>query len=1082
MSLSEAERRMVLMDFNDTKVDRPRGQTVVDLFEAEVRRAPRARAIVAPDGRSLTFAELNELSNRLAHHLRQECSVGRDDVVNVAMESSERLIVCFLGVLKAGGAYMPIDPSYPRARIDGFLRESRAKVHLTIQEHASLFAGHEGRVIAVNEPWLESLLGPGHDPDKINDPDDLAYIIHTSGSTGKPKCILQVHRCLANFVDWQVSGAGIERGLRTLQFAALSFDVSVQEILFSLVSGGCLYLVTSAMRRDLDGIARIIEEEDIEIIDVPFSVLCALVNSERGLRRAAALRHIISAGEPLRLTHQLRELLEQRPELTLHNHYGPSETHMLASHSMNATRGTLTDLAPVGRPIWNMEAYILDESMDPVPIGGIGELYIGGVGLSRGYLDPELSRLKFVESPFKPGERLYRSEDLARWLPDGNIELVGRRDDQVKVRGHRIELGEIERAIAAYPQIEQAVVIAAALDDDHKELVAYLVTRAPVMVDRMRRFLGATLPEYMIPNHFVRLDALPLTPNCKVDKARLPPPGARRLRAEISREAPADDLEARLLAIWQEVLHVEDIDRHEDFFELGGDSLKAIRLVTQIARALEVDLGVRDLFEHPTGAGLTTVLRGRRRVASQRIPRVPASPRHALSPAQERLWLLAQTGPRASAAYNVTLFYSLDGEIDGRALRVALVTLVERHESLRTRFVEMEGRPWQIVDDATRIPLEEIDLREHASSAERAAELAAAQAARPIDLSRTPLLHATLYVLGPRDHRLLVLTHHIVSDAWSVRVLERELFTILSAVAEGRSARLAELPFQYKDYAAWQREAEGGRAMEAARDYWHRHLATLLPTPDLPSDRPRPAERRYRGAIHRFTLDRGLSERLQGTVRRRDTSLFTLLLAAVAALVHRSTAGSDIVLGSPVAGRDHPDLDGQIGFYVNTLPLRLEVRGDQGFDALVVQANGVVRDAIEHRAYPFNRIVEELSYELCRSRNPLFDASVALQSSEDAGLRFEGGRFTATREDLDVDLSMFDLSFQFAPAGAELLCKLGYDTDLFDPVTVELLAERLLLLLDQIASGVDLALDRIDLRTAAERELDRAAPPLEKFW
>jgi tyrocidine synthetase III len=1049
--LTAAQQRQLLVEFNDTIVAYPPDLTVVDLFEEQVRRSPAAPALVS-DGHAYTFSDLNARANQLAHYLREACQIGRDDFVDVAVDNSPWLIISLLGILKAGGAYLPIDPNYPRARIDYFLSESQARVHITTRERSPLFAGRTGQVIELDDPRLPVHTYNRDNPCKISRSPDLAYIIFTSGSTGRPKGILQTHRCLANFVQWQVNDSGIERGLRILQFAALSFDVSVQEILFSLISGGCLYLITNELRQDINLLGAFIAANGIQVIDVPFSVLNLLISCSDKIWQAAGLRHIISAGEPLLMTPKLKNLLKGRPELTLHNHYGPSETHMLASHSMTAETMAASPVAPVGKPVRNTQAYILDDHQQLVPVGVIGELYIGGAGVARGYLDPELTRQRFLPNPFQAGETFYKTGDLARWLPDGSIDLRGRTDDQVKVRGHRIELGEIEQALLSHPLVSEGVVVAERLKDDHKELIAYLVGEAGLTIGELRHFLSLTLPGFMIPNHFVRIERLPLSPNGKVDKRRLPTPYPQH-RPAIDREPAKSQVEKRLRAIWERVLGFKQIGSDDNFFDLGGDSLKAVRLASAISGEMGLRLKVRDIFFNPTISQLAAVLADSGEAPLTRISAVSKQPHYDISNAQQRL-LLHESSGGSRIIYNIPVCYHFKGRLEVTAFRRAFAVIVQRHEALRTRFSIVDGSPRQCIIQQ-EFELDVIDFRACESREHKVRSYVEDQATAPFDLEAGPLLRAALIRLSEFESVFALTIHHIISDAWSLDVFMRELKAVYTAYIAGQQFTLPALEIHYKDFSAWQQQTLLRGELNEHRDYWFEKLRPPVETLDLPIDRPRAWYSKRNGETVEFVIDERRAAGLNRIVQITDSTLFMVLLALVKVLLHKYTDQTDIITGSPISGRDHPDLEHQLGFYVNTVVLRDRVDGRMTFRELVGQVKQTALAAYDHHAYPFDLLVDELRVTPPVGRHPFFDVWVVLHERMYRQFDFDGRGLMATLMEVDLKISLFDLSFQFEQRRDHILGKLQFDSDLYDFDTIDLMKDRYLTLVDQTCRQPD---------------------------
>ena len=1057
--LGPTERAELLEGFNAAPAPYQQGRTVMELVEEEAARAPHAPALVRGDA-TLSFGALNERANRLARYLREVRGVRPGEPVAVLMNASEWLLVSLLGVLKSGGAYMPVDPAYPAARRGYMLRESRARTFLTTSAHRDVLEDRHGTV-AVDAEWASLAAFGGDNPPRAGELDGAAYLIYTSGSTGRPKGIVQTHRCLANFVQWQVQAAGFERGLRVLLFAALSFDVSVQEILFSLASGGCLYAPEPDERRDLPRLARFMARHRIEVADFPFSVIQLLLTLDQSPFRSPALRHLISAGEPLRITPELRALLRERPELTLHNHYGPSETHMLTSHSMSARMGNLEPFPPLGRTIPNSRAYVLDPRMRPVPIGVVGEIYIGGAGLAHGYLDPALTARKFLPSPFQPGERVYRSGDQGRWRADGTLEILGRSDDQVKVRGFRIETGEVETALLAHPEVRAAVVLARPTPGGERQLVAWVVARRELTAAALRAHLAGTLPEYMVPGAFVRLDALPLSPNGKADREALPDPTRAPPFDGEEVGAPGSSLEGALSRIWEEVLETGPVGVRHNLFELGCDSLRFARAARRIAGELGVEVSLRELYLHPTVEALAARVAERERTRRDPIPHVPDAPHHPASQAQRGMWIEHERG--AGRALVFAEAYGLEGGADPAALRRALGWLVERHESLRTTLTVAAGDLRQVIHPPRPVPLEVAKLAPGADPLAEARRRAEAESARGFDLEAGPLFRASL-VEGEDGALLLVSMHHVVSDAWSMGVLRRELAAAYAAVRAGGEPRLAPAA-RYRDYVQWQAAREAGAAGERDRVYWMRRLAGPVPRLRLPADFPRPAERGYQGASFDVPVPPAASARLRALAGATGASPFLCLLAAFIGVLHEATGEEDLLVGTTASGRGHPDLHDSVGLFATPVPLRVRVPRGGTYRALLSEVRRGVLEAHEHPDFPFALLAAELGGGPGGGHAPLFDVGFQAVGGETGGSalpRVLSRWGQSARNDLWVTL--------MEERGAAWL-RVEYRTDLFRRGTVERLARACLELALRAADDPELAVSAAEAPFAFSFEI-----------
>ena len=773
----------------------------------------------------------------------------------------------------------------------------------------------------------------------------------------------------------------------------------------------------------------------------------------------SGVRQLLTGGEALSPTH-VRAALKRLPDVQLINGYGPTEstTFTCCYRIPNPLEETRLSI-PIGRPICNTQVYVLDRYLSPVPLGVAGELYIGGDGLARGYLNrPELTAEKFLPDPFSavPGARMYRTGDLVRYRPDGNIEFLGRIDHQVKIRGFRIELGEIEAVLAEHASVRQAVVLAREDAPGDKRLVAYIVPRHAAFADTdaLRRWLREHLPDYMLPSAYVVLERLPLTPNGKVDRRALPAPQYGRTALANAFVAPRNSLEEVVAEVWCEVLKLERVGVHDSFFELGGHSLLAAQVVARLAKLLQVELPLRRLFEAPTvsdvAAEAEKMLGAGEPRRSAPIVAVPRTGDLPLSFAQQRLWFLDRLLP-ARDTYNIPTAWRLRGRLDAPALQRSLEELVARHETLRTTFALNEGQPVQVIGSPQSIALEVTDLGA-LLQAEREAcalEIADTEARQPFDLEAGPLLRAQLLRLAPEEHLLLLNVHHIISDGWSAGIFERELSSAYNAFVSGRELRLPELPIQYADYALWQREWLQGEVLEAQLAYWKAQLADL-PTLTLPTDRPRPAVMSYRGARAAFDLPEPLSHSLKALGRREGATLFMTLLAAFQVLLYRYSGQEDIAVGAPIAGRRRSELEPLIGFFANTLVLRVDLSGNPRFRELLARVRESALGAYTHQDLPFEKLVEELAPARDLSRNPLFQVMFVLQNAPGSALALEGVQ--VSRLPLETHTAKFDLSLSVRETAEGLRASWEFSTDLFDAQTIERMARHFERLLEGIVA------------------------------
>ncbi|MXV13445.1 amino acid adenylation domain-containing protein, partial [Xanthomonas sp. LMG 8992] len=1073
--LPDAERETLLVRFNATQTEYPYRQPVHAEFEAMAVRQPDAIAVEHGEQR-LTYGALNRCANRLAHRLIA-LGVRPDDRVAICMERCTELVVAVLGVLKAGGAYVPLDPAYPAERLAYLLQDSAPSVVVTQPSVVLPLAASVPR-LHLDTQGLEELTGQSE-----SDPlpqgmgtHHLAYVIYTSGSTGQPKGVAMPHRALRNLLAWQEgadSGACLPQ--RVLQFSALGFDVAFQEIFHTLGTGGCLLLADEAIRQDPFELLRFLQAQQVQRIFLPFVALQGLaVAAQQSGTAMPALCEVVTAGEQLFANPAIRAFFHANPGCRLHNHYGPTETHVVTALTLVGEPAKWPALPPIGKPIANVRIYLLDAHGAPVPIGVTGELHIGGDALARGYLHrPALTAERFLADPFvdKPHARMYRTGDLGRWRADGTIEYLGRNDFQVKVRGFRVELGEIEARLAACTGVRDAAVLAREDATGDKRLVAYVVPEASTApsASALREALSHALPEYMVPSAFVMLESLPLTPNGKLDRRALPAPDQK---AVVSRAyaAPQGGLEQAIATLWEELLCLERVGRQDHFFELGGHSLLAVRLVTRLRATLGVELPLREVFAHPVLAPLAARVADAGTATQDTIVPVDRSGALPLSWAQQRLWFLDQLDPAAGAAYHIPVALHLSGSLDRAALQSSLDRLVARHESLRTTFTSVEGTPQQVIAAAdVGFLLISHDLRAQSAVAQVAAvaELSTNEARAPFDLARGPLIRGRLLQLSEQEHVLLVTQHHIVSDGWSIGVLVGELSTLYAAFRQGEPDPLPTLSVQYADYAAWQRRWLQGPVQQEQLAFWLEHLRDAPALLELPTDRPRPAVQRYAGDEVEVRLSVARVAELHAFSRRHGVTLFMTLLAAWTALLSRLSGQEDIVVGTPVANRQHAEIEPLVGFFVNTLALRVGVQADPTVAELLERVKAVTLGAYAHQDLPFEQVVEALQPERSLSHSPLFQVSLDLQNTPQQEFRLPG--LTLAAQESCSPTSQFDLSLALLEEGDAIRGVLKYATDLFDRERIVRLASHFDLLLQALVGDPQLRVSELPLLTDAER-------------
>lgn len=1057
--MPERESRHLLHEQNQTRHEWPRHKCVHELFEEQAKRTPNAVAAVSGTG-SLTYGELNARANRLAHHLIG-LGVGPEVPVGLFMERSLDLPVALLGILKAGGCYLPLDPEYPEARLSRMLADSRPRLVVSTEALAARLPDVV-HVLTCGAPALETAFD--HNPANADrraevHPSNTAYIIYTSGSTGNPKGVAVCHGNMSALLHWAVSTFGPQRLSRVLASTSLNFDVSVFEFFAPLLAGGSIEIV-----RDLLALAetpgKTWKGSLISPVPSVFSML---------LERGVILQDVTTVafgGEalPAKLVEDTRAVL---PQAWIANLYGPTETTVYATfwHSDGETGGP-----SIGRPVSYTRTYVLDSRLQPVPLGVTGELYITGAGLARGYVNrPGLTAERFVADPYsvEPGARMYRTGDLVRWL-NGELEYLGRSDQQVKVRGFRIELGEIEAALRSLPEIKQCAVAVRADGNLGGQIVAYVSPSNASTLDPsvIREKLQERLPEHMLPSLFVVLDQLPLTASGKLNRLALPQP---EVQSEVLR-LPRTAQEKILCELFAEVLEAGQVGVDDNFFTLGGHSLLAMLLVSRIQEKMGVEVPVRAVFEHSTVARLAGFL-GQLQSTGTRPPLVP-QPRSGhvpLAHAQRRLWFIHQL-QETTSEYNLTEALRFRGELDRRALERAVNTIVERHEVLRTQFVEIEGEPRQIIVPhlSIEIPYQDFTSLEDAEKWERVTAALRQEATEAFDLAHGPLLRLKLLKLGGQDHILLRTLHHIVSDAWSQNVFKQEFMVLYDAFRAGEENPLQPLALQYADFALWQRAWLDDRAVAQELDYWRKQLAGIPEQLELPRDRPRPAFQTFVADVYSLIVPSAKMKLVKRVGESNDATLYMTLLSAFALLLQRHSGETDIVIGSPIANRTSPQLEQMIGFLVNTLVLRVRVNPLQSFQELLRSARDTALEAFQHQDLPFERLVEELAAQRSLSTTPIFQVLFGLHHAPLRAQRLKGIEVEPLA--IPDQWVRFDLELHAFESEQQTEFYWMYNRDLFDRWRMERMAHQYGRLLEQIAHAPDQPVGSIDLLDPAERQ------------
>lgn len=891
------------------------------LFEIQVEKTPDAVAIVL-ENQHLTYWELNQKANQLANYL-QKNGVKSEVRVGIFVERSIEMIVGILGILKTGAAYVPIDTNYPQERLQFLLSDSQISILLTQSHLKKLFSEITSSVICLDVDWELITQENSVNLNILTKPETLAYIIYTSGSTGKPKGVMVQHQSLVNYSESAINQYQISASDRILQFASISFDAAAEEIFPCLISGATLVLRTEEMLSSIPRFLKSCDEWGITILDLPTAFWHQWVAELLliDLNIPNCLRLVIIGGEKA-LPQRLSTWLELVPKsIRLVNSYGPTEGTIVTTicdlsldSQLMEVENLLREL-PIGKAVDNVQTYILDRRLNPTPIGVPGELYIGGIGVARGYVNrPELTADRFIPNQFSkiPGTRLYKTGDRVRYLRDGNIEYVGRLDNQVKIRGFRIELGEVEAVINQYFDIKECIVVAFTADSEEKYLVAYLSPEDIKIID-LREYLAKKLPGYMIPTYFVCLPTLPKNINGKIDKKALPKPQKLTTENIVNPRTPTEEL---LIGIWKTVLNLNTVGIKDNFFALGGHSLLATRVISQIKQVLEVDIPIRQLFETPTIVELGEVISSfQKTTANLVIPVVPRDKYLPLSFAQQRLWFLAQLEPESSS-YNVSGALQLDGSLNIAILKKCFTEIIRRHEVLRTHFVTVDGKPVAIINSEVPldIPVIDLSLIPKNQYLEKINEVAVIDSQEYFELTECPLLRVKLLYLEPNKHILLITMHHIITDGWSIDVLAKEITTLYQAFSQSKAANLADLRIQYADFAAWQKQQLESHQFDEQLKYWVSQLEGVPELLELPIDYPRPAVQTYRGKRSNFQLSSELTQGIKQLTQETNTTLFMVIFLGLSVLLHRYSQQNDIVIGTPVANRHYSGTEELIGF------------------------------------------------------------------------------------------------------------------------------------------------------------------------
>lgn len=1054
--ISDEEMNQILYKFNDTGTYCYRRETIQEIFEKQAEKSPNSIAAVYND-KYLTYEELNRKSNQLARVLREK-GVTRDSIVGILSERSLEMLVSILAVIKAGGAYMPIGADFPDERISYMLQDSRAGFLLTNIHNRDLNS-FDAEVLYIDDESIYT--GDAANPEAINAPEDLVYVMYTSGSAGRPKGVMIEHHSLVNRLNWMHKNYPVSKEGAVLQKTPYTFDVSVWEMFLWMWGGARLCFLEPGKEKDPAAIAEAIEKYGITHIHFVPSMLSVFMDYTEGTDRTRVFRYlknVFASGEVLTPQHVRRfsRLTAKEGGIMLTNLYGPTEATIDISY-FDCPASDDISVVPIGKPIDNTKLYIMDKYKRLQPIGIPGELYIGGENVGRGYLNnSELTADKFIPNPYCEGDRLYRTGDIARWTTDGNIEFLGRADDQVKIRGMRIELEEINYWLSECPSVRDSAVI---YKEDNKDgrLIAYYVPADGAEAEDIRKFLLSKLPEYMVPSFFIRIDSMPLNQNGKVDKnalAKLDTNFARKTQYE----APQNETEETLKSLWQEILGIEDAGVNDNFFEIGGHSLKAVQLALKICKIFNTDISLRDIFENQTIRKLARYISDTDKTASPPIHKAEEKLYYPLSSAQQRLYIISQF-EESTTSYNLPVVLEITGGIDRKRISDALKKIIERHEVLRTRFETVNGEVFQKVLPEADINMQYIRLNPHTD--EGSLRVKIQELIKPFRLEEENLLRAWLLELSNKSHYLVLDMHHIVSDGITLDIIVRDLVKLY------KGEELAELTLQYKDYSEWQNSLFERGLLKKQEKYWLKLLGGTIPQLNMPTDYRRPPIQSFDGNTVKFDIDKKLSRDLARLAQQYNVTLYVLLLAAYNVLLFRYTGQEDIIVGSPVSGRTHPDLENVAGMFANMLALRNHPQGSKAFRDFLLEVRDNCLDAYDNMDYQFEKLVEKLEVHRDISRNPLFDTVFTLERTENPCYKIDDLEFKHI--DFRTNTSKYDLTLTCRETNGGINFIFEYCTRLYKKETVERLAVHFINILKSVTENADCKLSQLNMLSDEEK-------------
>ncbi|WP_040495885.1 non-ribosomal peptide synthetase, partial [Fulvivirga imtechensis] len=1025
---------------------------------------------------SISYGQLCEQSDKLANYLiTKGTRIG--DPVGLCVDRSIMLIVGLFGILKSGGTYVPLDPEHPQERLNFICEDVDFRIILTQSAFVEKFEEINGKVVCLDRSWAKISSKPAKEPDIQLVGNSVAYIIYTSGSTGKPKGVMVTHKNLNHFVyNLQHHSYSENYEIAMPLIASQSFDISLFQIFKPLINGGVLHIFEKG---DIIQVGNLLNKlKHINVLDTVPAVYTQIIEAAKGQKREVTFPQVdeLYIGGDKIPNRLLEELSTVFPAANIIVTYGPTEgtvfcTSICYSHS-DVLDGQTKNGAIIGKPLLNTGIYILDENLNLQPTGIAGEICIAGEGVAKGYLNrSDLNEQKFTKVPFSD-EVVYRTGDIAKWSADGNLEFLGRKDNQVKIRGHRIELGEIEHVVLNFRGVKEAVVVAYSEGDTNdKSLIAYYITDQDIKgfrTENLRNYVSKVLPQYMVPQHFVEIDKMPLTSNGKVNTTGLPKPECQ-LKSE-NYVAPQNPTEEELVKIWKNILGIDQVGIHDNFFDLGGHSLKATRLITQIHKHFGITIPLQKLFTEPTIRQMAeNIVEVTISCPYESIEPIKTKEYYDVSYGQRRLWILHQL-EESHIAYNMPQAYILTGQLEIEKFESSLVSLIERHEILRTSFSVIDGEVKQIVEDLENVelPFELLDFAQKENPLASAVDIAQGEGNKPFDLSVGPLFRVKLICI-PGDQYVLVLTmHHIISDGWSMEILFNDLIRFYQSEISSKQEGPETLNIQYKDFAFWQNKQLQNNILAGQKAYWHDQFCNLPEVLQLPTDRPRPALKTFDGESITMSFNSSTTTCLRQITKEQNSTLYMFLLASVKVLLHRYSGQNDIVIGTPVSGRVHADLEDQIGFYVNTVAIRTQLDPAMSFEQFLRIVREQVVGAYEHQSYPFDKLVDELELSRDLSRNPLFDVMVALHEIKQGKLE-EGLKIEVLQTENKI--SKFDLLFNFYESEDKIQAEIVYSSQIFDKQRIEAMMERLMVLIDNATTHINIPLSQISHLTKVDTNL-----------